>query len=123
MKENPPVKKRQAPQPKPTGTAMVVLDPACILELLTHYTDGRVPLNCRLLEVGVGNFLDRHIGLLVESDQWGDETLFASDTQDKRNVGEYAPLHIRYEGKKVLSWGDKHAPVEWKETENFNRDA
>lgn len=84
----------------------IYVDAESILQLLTHYSDGDLPLDSRLLQAGVSNVLGRWIGLLVDSEQWRDWRE-AERTKD----GGLRPLHIRYEGKKVMVWGDG-APVE-----------
>lgn len=104
-----------------TGTLLIVFDGRNILDLLSHYSDGKLPLGVRLLDMGPSTSLGRHLILQVESDQWEDAPTGLSDLNDPRNAGTLAPLHIRYEGKKVMSWGDKRAAVEWKEADSFGR--
>jgi hypothetical protein len=79
----------------------IYIDAESILQLLTHYSEGDLPLDAKLLTAGVSSYLARWIGLRVDSEQWRDWRT-AERTQD----GGLRPLHIRYEGKKVLVWGD-----------------
>lgn len=62
--------------------------PNSLLRLLTHYTDGAVPMRGECLGMMTNRYLGRTIGLLVESDEW--------DTPQ--------PLHIRYDGKRIATW-------------------
>lgn len=94
------------------GTKTIYIDADSILRLLTHYSDGDLPLDATLLQAGVSATLGRWMGLLVDSEQWRDWR------EAKRTVdGGLKPLHIRYEGKKVMIWGDKkqEESPEWRE--------
>jgi hypothetical protein len=91
----------------------IEFDPINLLGLLTHYTDGDVPLDAELVNVSVGAVLSRHIGLEVKSDQWTGEPL-------PDGSGLFAPLHLRYEGRKTLSWGRKDQEVAWSDADNFS---
>ena len=90
----------------------IYIDAESILQLLTHYSEGDLPIEAKLLSAGVSPVLGRWIGLLVDSEQWRDWR-GAERTQD----GGLRPLHIRYEGKKVMVWGDgkRETPPEWRE--------
>lgn len=77
-----------------------------LIQLLVHYTDGRVPLDTTLKTVGVSQFLQRWIGLEVASAQWSDGTPVPGGDG-------ISPLHIRYEGKKVLKLGKRDAQPIW----------
>lgn len=85
----------------------IYIDANSILRLLTHYSDGSVPLDAELKAAGVSRFLGRWIGLLVASEQWSGPSVESGDGLQ--------PLHIRYEGKKVMTWDEAGKPVEWKE--------
>lgn len=76
---------------------LLIIDGASLTALLTSYYDGLVPLDAKLLEVGVSQFLNRWVGLLVESAQWPAEA-------DLRTGDGKHPLHLRYEGGKMMSW-------------------
>jgi hypothetical protein len=85
-----------------THQRTVYISADSILQLLTHYSEGDLPLDATLKNAGVSQFMNRWIGFWVDSDQWRD----AEGTKD----GGLMPLHIRYEGKKVLVWGDIGSP-------------
>ena len=78
------------------GSKRIEFYPQNILNLLTHYTDGEVPLNGEVKEVLIHPQLSRYFALSVESHEWKEST----------------PLHIRYQGRRTLSWkkGREHAP-------------
>lgn len=70
------------------GTKEFFFKPDALLRLLTHYTDGEVPMNGEVTDFLVNEHLGRAIGLLVLSHEW--------QTPE--------PLHIRYDGKRIASW-------------------
>jgi hypothetical protein len=70
------------------GYKMFVFDPRDLLRLMTHYTDGEVPLDGEVTNVLFHPLLERMMALEVQSDEWDTMT----------------PLHIRYTGNKVMSW-------------------
>lgn len=93
---------------------MFVFSGESLLALLTHYSAGAVPMDARLLEVGVSKFLNGWLGMLVESGQWAGEKIGASADPTNGGVPDaYYPLHVRYEGKRTLAWGDKRKEYEW----------
>lgn len=59
-----------------------------LLKLLTHYSDGAVPLDAELRFAGVNRFLQRMVCLEASSKEWTDAS----------------PLHVRYEGKKTAAF-------------------
>ena len=79
---------------------MFIIDPQDLLNLWCHYTDGGVPLSGEVKSIGVNPMLQRFIGIEVESDEWTEQT----------------PLHLRYEGKKVMSWKKGMDFTPWSET-------
>ena len=83
-----------------------MFDAESVLRLLCHYTDGAVPLDSVLKSAGVSAVFGRWIGLNVESKEWSGEEVLG---------GGLAPLHVRYEGKKVMSWEGKGMEPEWTE--------
>lgn len=90
---------------------LVVIDAQGLLALLTHYTDGEVPMDTEALGVGVHAQLQRHIGIMTRGSwETGREVVVGGQP-----MGILEPLHFRYEGQKVLSWGEKGAPPEWGE--------
>jgi hypothetical protein len=70
------------------GYKLFVFDPRDLVRLMTHYTDGEVPLNAEVSNVLFHPQLERMMAIEVMSNEW--ETM--------------TPLHIRYTGKKVMSW-------------------
>ena len=70
------------------GTKDLVFDPQDLIHLLTHYTDGEVPLGGQVTDFLVHPLLQRKIGLMVESTEWATSE----------------PLHLGYDGKRVRSW-------------------
>ena len=70
------------------GTKDLVFEPQDLLNLLTHYTDGEVPLGGKVCDFLVHPAMSRKIGLVVESDE--------CDTAQ--------PLFLGYDGKRVRSW-------------------
>lgn len=74
-----------------------IFDPLDLVQLLVHYTDGEVPLNGVVTNVGFHPALKRFIGIEIESDEF--------DTTE--------PLHIRYQGKKILSWAKGDGEQNW----------
>ena len=89
----------------------IYIDADSILRLLTHYSEGDLPLDATLRSAGVSKLLSRVIGLEVRSDQWRPQRV------DDRGPNDMPrPLMIRYEGKKVMVWGDLKDPEpRWRE--------
>ncbi len=81
------------------GSKVIRFDARDFCKLLTHYSEGIVPLDFELKHVAVDTILKRQIAFIGFSKQWQDEPLPGKD--------EYGPLHIRYEGKNIMSWGRK----------------
>lgn len=85
-----------------------------LLQLLTHYTqdhEDRVPLDAELVSAGVSAFLPRWVMLEAKSEnEWKDIPIHPT-------IKEPAPLHIRFEGKKTLSWGEMpNTKADWQDT-------
>jgi hypothetical protein len=80
---------------------MFVFSPEDLVNLLVHYTDGMVPLEHTITNVGFNPMLSRFIGIEVESEEWDCEEA----------------LHLRYDGKKTMSWthGDRKEHPVWEE--------
>lgn len=74
--------------------------------LLVHYTEGLVPLDSEILEVGVSKLLPRLISLTVQSKDW-------EDTNINPVSGELQPLQLFYEGRRTMSWEDKNSSGQW----------
>ena len=67
--------------------------------LLTHYTNGEVPLSGEVREILVHPAMSRKIALVVASDEWQDETM----------------LFLGYDGKRVRSWTQGQEEQEWQQ--------
>jgi hypothetical protein len=69
-----------------------------LYQLLVHYTDGECPLEGVVRQVGVNPYLERMVGLFVESDEWQ----------------EAEPLQVRYDPQRgVASWSEGKESMEW----------
>jgi len=91
------------------GRRILVVSVEDLLNLLTHYTDGDVPLDAEPLFVGFNKYLQRMVGIFTRSRQW-------RHARVDPVTGVAKPLHIRYEGKKIMSWHQRpEEPTTWKE--------
>ena len=89
------------------NSQLVIFEGPTLLKLLTAYYDGKVPLDSKLINVGMSKFLERWVGLTVDSEQWSSE-----DTID--NMEGLHPLHLRYEGKRNMSWSKRDGDdIKW----------
>jgi hypothetical protein len=70
-----------------------------LYNLLIHYTDGLVPLAGEVRELMCHQTMVRKIGLLVESEEWGEEK----------------PLFLLYDGKRVRSWYKGTEGTKWEQ--------
>lgn len=80
-----------------SGSKVILFDAEGIIKLWTHYTEGIMPLDAELAALAVDTVLPRQICFIVNSKQWQDSPVPGKDY--------YNPLHLRYEGGRVLSWG------------------
>ena len=89
---------------------LVVFDPQDLYQLLLHYDDGKsLPLHGLVKGFAVSPILQRFLGLEVQADSWPTGAI-------EGNASNVMPMvHIRYEGKKVMNWTDKHEEVAWTE--------
>lgn len=88
---------------------MYIFEPDQLMRLFTHYTDGVVPLDAEVTNVGVNPYLTRFIGFEVMSKEWGEPQL-------KNGVEYMEPLHLRYEGKRVMRFtANQGAAPKWDE--------
>lgn len=88
----------------------IIFDPQSVISLLTHYTDGQVPLDTICKGFRVSEALKRQVAFECESAQWSDAI------QSEKSPDVLAPLVIRYEGRRTLSWGGKHQEMEWRDS-------
>lgn len=94
----------------------IEFDANSLLKLLVHYTqdhEDRVPLDAELVAAGVSQYLPRWVILVVKSEhEWKDVPI-----SPKTHEPEF--LHVRYEGRKVMSWGkdqDTHTGDTWRKS-------
>lgn len=89
---------------------MIVFDPKDLYNLLLHYDEGKhLPLNAEVKDFGFSQFMQRWVGLEVESSEWPSEGWAPA-------AGAQKMVHVRYEGKKTLSWsGEGEGPQNWKD--------
>lgn len=70
-------------------TKNYIFDPQDLQQLLVHYSDGAIPLNGVVTNVGVSALLQRVVMLEIESDEWDDDT----------------PIHLRYDHhQRMATW-------------------
>lgn len=81
---------------------VVYFDAESLLRLLTHYSDGKLPLDSQLKAAGTSEFIAGWLGLFVDSKEWPEGALMQ-------------PLHLRYEGKKIMTWDEKGTPAQWQD--------
>jgi len=75
---------------------LVTIDANDLLQLLLHYNDGQdIPLNTHLLNVGVSPIFERWICLMCEAESW-------PSGHFNQQFGALTPLHIRYEGNRIM---------------------
>lgn len=92
------------------GTKRIIFDLDTVMALLTHYSDGDVPLDGEVRQVLVSKLLQRYVVFEVASAQWRDADLPLGPD------GRLPMLEIRWEGAKVLKWAEKGTPVVWGDT-------
>lgn len=83
------------------GSKEFFFEPDDLLHLLTHYTDGEVPMTAEVTDFLVHPHLQRKIGLLVKSPEWESDSI----------------LFLGYDGKRVSSWakGEGQDKIKWEE--------
>ena len=86
------------------ATRIIEWDANTALRLLTHYTEGQVPLDAELTAVKVSQVLQNYLGFVVRSKDWQDPI---------GPEGVMEPLHIRYEGNRVMIWKKTGTDAFW----------
>lgn len=81
------------------GSKIVAMDAHAIVKLWTHYTEGRMPLDAELKGFAISKILPRQVAFIVESKQWQE--------RDTPQPGKLNAIHLRYEGKRVMSWNSR----------------
>ena len=89
------------------GSKIIEFDARDFCKLLTHFSEGKVPLDFELKHVAVDTILKRQIAFIGESKQWQDEPIPGRD--------EYNPLHVRYEKRSLMTWGKHGEDPFWSE--------
>ena len=92
---------------------LITFNPADLLALLTHYTEGQVPRDAECVSLDRHPMLQNIFRLVCRAKHWPNAptALIGGKLID----GMLQPLEFRYEGKKVLTWDDKGAQPEWRE--------
>lgn len=87
----------------------VIFEVSSLMQLLTAYYDGLVPLDAKVLNIGISDHFNRWVGFLIESEQW------SSDADIKALTDGQHPLFLRYEGRRNMAWSksDGPAPITW----------
>ena len=80
----------------------IFFDVESLLRLLTHYSDGRLPLDAEIQAAANSQYLPGWIGLWTKSKEWTEKDI-------------EQPLHLRYEGRKVMIWDEKGTNPRWQE--------
>lgn len=80
---------------------LLVISIDSLVKLLTHYSEGLMPLGAEAREFGFSPLLPRFLQLVVESKDW-----------DR----PWPPLHIRFEGGKMMRWDEKGTDPRWTES-------
>ena len=87
----------------------VEFDITSLKDLLTHYSEGVIPLTAEVKAVQSSQFLPRWVCLILESEEW-ENTPF-----EKAGYGGQEPYLFRYEGKRTMNLNDLKDPIEWSE--------
>jgi hypothetical protein len=88
------------------GTRIYQFDVDSLAKLLTHYSEGAIPLDAEVVSLEVSARLSRMISLLMRSKDW-------DSSGDQTQYGELEPYHFRYEGRRTMTWNDRHEPIIW----------
>lgn len=78
------------------ASRLLIFDLESLLQLMTHYSEGLIPLGAKPVSFAVSDKLPRWINLTAESGEWQD-----TSTDKPGYVGQ-APLHFRYEAKRTM---------------------
>ena len=89
------------------GSKIIQFDANDFCKLLTHYSEGKLPLDFELKHVAVDTILKRQIAFIGVSKQWQDDPIPGKE--------EYNPLVLRYEGKRIMSWGRHGDETFWQD--------
>ncbi len=82
-------------------TRKFIIHAADIVRLLTHYTDGVVPMDAEVRQFGNHRSFTQQLAMLVTSSQWQDAPEVPIGPDRGISPG-LKPLHIRYTGDRVI---------------------
>ena len=88
---------------------LVAFDAASLANLLTHYSQGEIPLGAEIRRVMSSAILPSWIGVVIESPSWENTPLASA------GYGEQQPYVFRFEAGRILNWTDRHDELNWKE--------
>lgn len=86
---------------------IIEFDAASLVKLLTHYTEGQVPLNSEIKNMAVSQMVSRWVALMIESPDW------THDPMDNSGFNYTQPLFIKYMGKRIQTIHNTARPGEW----------
>lgn len=90
---------------------LLIFDLNSLVKLLTHYTEGAIPLDAEALTFEVSPKLQRYISMQLQSKEWHEDV--------NPQTGELEPIHVRYEGNRVLTIQNPQTDeIKWTD-ENF----
>ena len=89
------------------ASRLVIFDTNSLGKLLTHYSDGEVPLDAEIKNIMSSQYLPSWIAIILESKDWKGSSL------EQAGFGGQQPYHFRFEAGRVLNWTDKHDELKW----------
>ena len=94
-------------------TKVLVMKAEDIVNLLKHYfcPTGELPLDAELLSLHFSARLQRAVGLEMRSD--GEGWHSGRDSNPAGPLKGFTPLFLKYEGGRVLAWGQKGDDPSW----------
>lgn len=97
------------------ASRLIEFDAQSVIRLLTHYSEGQIPLSAEVKAVQISKILPRWIAISVDSPEWEDQ-----DT-GQVGYGGQEPLFFRYEGKRVMTLDNRKDPITWSEENAVER--
>lgn len=89
---------------------LVIFDVDSLAHLLTHYSEGVVPLDSKVINVMASQYLPRWITLIIDSKDWTGAPMETGD-----GYGNVQPLILRYEGKRIMVLDHLKDHINWSE--------
>lgn len=90
------------------ATRTIEFDIDSLLKLITHYSEGAVPLDAEVRNVQLSSMLQRWVCLVVESPDWTGTPFEAGP-----GYNGVQPLFFDYEGKRTQIVSHLKDPVYW----------